>query len=415
MPIKNNIFESIQQLFKETLSIFEPTAKIPSSDILVCLVFHFFGQAKDSNSLESIRRELLAQTNTSIKRSSFSERLNTEKLNLLLSEILVRLSHRFLKLPLRGRKLCKILKVDDILLLDSLLSQLPKEAKTHFPGVSTEASLKHHVCLSLLSGYFPWNDFSEGSSSDQNHFPFLTLLKNKLILFDLGYYDFSRFQQIEQAGGFYFSRSKEGSALETVQIKEGLPLYCLGKKLSDLENAKYFKQEIDLVVEGKRNKETYRFRVVGFYNKRERKYHFYVTNLKMKAKQLRRLYNLRWQVELFFKSSKQSLGMKKYSTSKFKIIMNLMLASMIAQMLGMYMFQEGCEEKATEEEKLGISFQRVYFILNLLAKDFKEYILSAFERKPVIPFEEKFKLFLLEISDPDKKRKNSLQLLAFLI
>jgi len=414
MPLQNNTFEQIRQVFAEILSLKEPTAKIPSSDLILALVFHFFGQAKDFFSLEAIRRALVSQTHTQIQRSSFSERLNTDKLNFLLSEIFAELTVRFLKLPIRGRSLCKRLQVEDILLLDSSTCMLPDSASAHFKGTSSEASLKYHLCLSLLSGYSPWHDFSEGSSSDQNHFPFFSELKNQLILFDLGYYDFLRFVEIDKKGGFFFSKMKEGCGLKITEIKQGLPLSCLGKKLSELEGAKYSKQDIDAIVEGEKNGEIFRFRVVGFYNNKERRYHFYLTNLKVSVEKLRKLYRLRWQIELFFRSCKQSIGMKKYPTGKLKILVNLVLANQIAQILGMYLFQEGSQEK-TEEERLGMSFQRVYLILNLLARDFKEYLLSAFERKPAMSFEDKFALFIPELCDPDKKRKNSLLLLYSLI
>ena len=72
---------------------------------------------------------------------------------------------------------------------------------------------------------------------------------------------------------------------------------------------------------------------------REQKYHFYLTNLQVEVSKLRKLYQLRWQIELFFKSLKQSLGMEKYKTTKLNILVNLVLASGIAQVLGIYLFQ----------------------------------------------------------------------------
>ncbi|MEK7487318.1 MAG: hypothetical protein AABZ60_23560 [Planctomycetota bacterium] len=59
--------------------------------------------------------------------------------------------------------------------------------------------------------------------------------------------------------------------MKIVQIKAGLPLSCLGKKLSELEGKKYFKKDIDLLVEGEQNGEVFRFRVVGFYNPRSKR------------------------------------------------------------------------------------------------------------------------------------------------
>ena len=187
---KENInLEELKQVFFEILSINESTAKIPTFELITCLVFHFCSQTHDFYSLEGIRRELINQTNTIIKKTSFSDRLNTKKLNLFLTEILSELTSRLNQFPVRGEELCKILSVEDLILLDSSSSLLPESAKLHFPGTFTKASFKYHLCFSLLSGFIPWMDYSEGSSHDSNHFPFLELVKNKLILFDLGYYD----------------------------------------------------------------------------------------------------------------------------------------------------------------------------------------------------------------------------------
>lgn len=410
--------EEIRQAFSEELSIKESiSTKIPTFELVVGLVFHFAGQAKNSFSIEAIRRALLQQTSTNVSPSAFHERLNTQKLSMILYKLFSTLNQKNENFPLRGNKLCQLLKVKDILLLDSASFSLRDTAAPFFSGTFQKAALKWHYCFSLLSGYSPYSDYSSSSSHDSNHFPSIELLKKKLILFDLGYYNYSFFQELKTSGAFFFSRLKTGSSLKITSIEKGLPGTCLGMTLSELESAKFRKQDIDVIAEIKHKKKVLQFRIVGFYNKKERCYHFYLTNLEAEVKKLRKLYNLRWQVELVFKASQQSLRIDECQSSKPGIILNLFFASLIAQTLAMSLFQMGCQElkgKEKEEEALRISFQRVFMILNLLSQSFKSYILEAFERKAPLSFEESLKLLMTQFCDPNKKRKDSLTILLTL-
>jgi len=154
---------------------------------------------------------------------------------------------------------------------------------------------------------------------------------------------------MDKAGAFFFSRVKEGSALEIVSISQGLPQSCLGMKLSELAGKRYYRQDIDVIVQAKKGKDVLQFRVVGFYNKKEGVYHFYLTNLKAPVNKLSKLYNLRWQIELFFRGSQQSIGLGKYPSADMGIILNLLFASLIAQTLAISLFQEACEIIEKEE------------------------------------------------------------------
>ncbi|MEK7487319.1 MAG: hypothetical protein AABZ60_23565 [Planctomycetota bacterium] len=58
MPLQNNTFESIRQVFTEILSVDEPTATVSSVELVLCLVFQFYGQAKDYFGPESFRMAL---------------------------------------------------------------------------------------------------------------------------------------------------------------------------------------------------------------------------------------------------------------------------------------------------------------------------------------------------------------------
>jgi len=419
MKKQNSMLKEVRQIFSKELSIKDPSSTvIRTFELVTCMVFHFMGQAKDFFTLESIRRALMVQTDAKINSSSFHERIGTNKLNLILYNLFTKFTSQNLALPLRGKNLCQMLGVKDIYLQDSATLSLYDRASSFFPGTFQKSALKWHFCFSILSGSTLYSDYSSASSHDIKHFPKLSLLKNSLILVDLGYYCFSLFQKMKRASVFFFSRVKEGSALKIVSIKEGLPTSCIGMTLSELEKVIYYRRDIDAVVEVKHKKETFQFRLVGFFNKKERHYHFYITNLEGEVKKLRKLYNLRWQVELFFKGSRQSISLGRYPSGKPEIIMNLFFVSLIAAAIGMTLFQIGCEynrRHGKEEDSLSISVQRVFLVLNLIAPQFKAYILEAFDRKPELPFEEKVESLIHLFSDPNKERMNSLQQILILL
>jgi hypothetical protein len=266
---ENISLQQIKQTFFQQLSIKEPSnTKIPTSELVICLVFHFISQAKDFFSLASVRRNLIEQTDTKISRQTFYDRIATQKLNLILYKLFSHLTSKTLNLPLRGQKLCKNLGVQDIYLFDSSSFTLPSSASDTFPGAFTKAALKFHYCFSILSGFSPYFDYSQGSSHDSNYFPRLLLLKGKLILFDLAYYSYSFFQELKDSSVFFFSRVKEGTSLKLISITSGLPQSCLGMTLNDLQKARYYKQEIDALVQIEQGNVIYQFRVLGFYNKK---------------------------------------------------------------------------------------------------------------------------------------------------
>jgi len=60
----------------------------------------------------------------------------------------------------------------------------------------------------------------------------VTSLKRKLIIFDLGYWDFNLFQETHLAGGFFLSRVKSGAVITVSQVVKGLGKQFIGEKLS---------------------------------------------------------------------------------------------------------------------------------------------------------------------------------------
>jgi len=71
------------------------------------------------------------------------------------------------------------------------------------------------------------------------------MLKGKLIIFDLGYWDYGLLYAIEKAGGFFLSRLKSNAVVHIVEVIQGLPKQVIGQALLSLN----FSHKKDNIIE----------------------------------------------------------------------------------------------------------------------------------------------------------------------
>ena len=349
-------------------------ANIAPLDFLVCVIMGFTGDSK-TFSLESIRRFVISKTGESIGRSTFWERLSTKRLCKQLTQALAELNKNLSQVAQCDNGVLSKIGVSGISIFDSTIVSLYDNAQEHFDATFTKAGIKFSLEVDLLTGTFNWAELTPSSVHDSLCFPDLKSLVGKLSLLDLGYFDWERFYRLDLVGAYFLSRAKTNSNLVIDTVVKGLGKQHEGKSLKDIQ----FKHKRGSIIEfrstKKVDKEEFSFRVIGFWNAQEKKYHWYITNLKCKAKLISPLYRLRWQIELLFKSAKRSLNMDQIPSANPMIILNLFIARMIAIVIAM---QIRCIGKANILEELhsSISFQRAAMILTLLAHEFINYILE---------------------------------------
>ncbi len=212
--------EQMKQVLRSVFSSSRSDAKISSYHFVLALLFNFLGHSKIF-SLESIRLSLTDLVGKSLSKSTFWERLTTQTLSSHLEQALTQVISAF-NSCFRGKSLLIGLDVDSIQLLDSTTNSLKDSAQKNFPGVFGHAGIKWHACLDALSGHLKYFAFSEASSHDRTYFPPLESLKRQLIIFDLGYWDYSLFARIEEACGFFLSRVKDLAVIQIKEIVKGL-------------------------------------------------------------------------------------------------------------------------------------------------------------------------------------------------
>jgi len=231
MKSEANILTDIKQNIETHVPGQDGRSNISPLAFVVNLIFCYSGDTKKS-SLEAIRRQMISHLKTTISRSSFWERLSGKRLNFFLLAVVSTLMSQLSGGMLVGAEVLSSLGVTGIFLVDSCSFTLWDGAKEDYPGTFTEASIKWHACFDLLSGKMSWFEFTATKVHDSNCFPKLNLFKGKLLIFDLGYWDFALLLAIEQTQGYFLSRIKTNAVIPITKIIGGLPQKYLGKSIN---------------------------------------------------------------------------------------------------------------------------------------------------------------------------------------
>ncbi len=401
--IKNSL-EILKQCFKEVLPSEDGRTPISPLEFITALIFSYLGDSKIS-SLESIRREMKNNLNKDIKRSAFWERLAGNRTKAYLKSIVAKLMNQFSSTLLMGNNILKQLNVSAIWIVDSSTITLRDGAKRSYPGSGSAAGIKWHACFDALSGTMEWFQLTPSSTNDRKCFPNLALLKNKLVIFDLGYYDYGLLLAIDKAKGFFLSRLKSNATVTVVEVIKGASKKAIGKSLLSFKFRHKKAAIIEVIVKKASKAGVLQCRAIGFWNPDKKQYHWYLTNLTVAASLIYPLYRIRWQIELIFKACKNSLNANQITSENKNIIESLLLAS-IASYLSTYTILDNSLRHIAENKKYSISFQRICKIAVILNRAFIRFLLT-----PLKEYSDKLlnkiKLFADEIIDPNYKRRKT--------
>jgi len=206
----------------------------------------------------------------------------------------------------------------EIYTTDSSILQLRESLEKLFPGARTNSSpaaMKIHVIQQVGGSGLRSVELTPGRTNDLKAFQPGPWLRGSLCINDLGYYDFWTFQRIEHFGGFFISRMKSNGnprILRSHLKHRGRKVDIDGRKLKDVL-PKLKRKTLDVEVEVTYTEKTtgarkpLRLRLVGIWDRADRCYHLYFTNVPpevMKATDIANAYRLRWQVELLFRELK---------------------------------------------------------------------------------------------------------------
>lgn len=402
---KDSILRALKQSFQGAVPESDSRVNLSHLNFITGLIFCFLGDTK-SFGLEAIRRFLIATFERPISKGAFWERLSRNRLKGILHDLMGRLMSRLSSVTRIGEKLLHQLGVSALYLVDSSSITLGDDACESYPGTRTPAAIKWHACFDLLLGRMTWFEITAASVHDRKCFPDIRSLAGKLILFDLGYWDYGLLRRIEAEKGYFLSRVKSNAAIWITEVIHGLSTAAVGSKLSALTFKRKRKAIIELLGEIVHKGQAQVYRVMGFWNPVEKQYHWYLTNLSVAAYLLYPLYRLRWQVELIFKASKRSFNLDQRLTSNNdNIIQSLILSSIIASFASCVVLEIGAKQ-LTEKEQWAISVQRIAHIVVLVALEFIRYLTTS-SHKAAAALIEKITLLSREMFEKNHRHRST--------
>lgn len=394
------LIDQIREIISSASPKKDRRMSIQPLDFLGCLIFGFMGDSKRFT-LESVRRLLITETESHISRSAHWERLGSNGISKSLSKILTQVMSLMADRIGITPELRAALGVSGISIFDSSIVTLPKAASATFDGTFTDAGLKFHLEMDAASGAVNWSLLSAASVHDTCGFPETQSLCGRLSIFDLGYFDWERFVQIKDNGGFFLSRVKSSAALPIIAVVQGIKRRHIGKNLKDIPFKKRHGEIIEFITEKTINRSKHTFRVIGFWNKQKKRYHWYITNLTTCADIISTLYRYRWQIEILIKGAKQSLNLDQIPSAKNEIILNLSVSNMIALGISM-VIRKIAYINADDSARNGISLLRSSKLLNLLSRDFLVFVRGVTNG---LPLKRKIASILNELFDPNRTKR----------
>jgi IS4 transposase len=300
----------------------------------------------ESRSLAGLRRAYQRATGQCLEESSFYDRLNEGMVGLLKAA----LEHAFAAMTTVPRALRGPLAgFRDLLLTDATVIRVHELLARDFPGCRTNhtaAAVKLHAILSVTGA----SRHSVRLTSERRHenrvLAIGDWIRDRLLIFDLGYYDFGLFSRVGQHAGYFLSRLKDnGNPLITAvhRCHRGRAVDLVGQRLQDvLPRLKRETLDVEVTVTfsrrryaGRRRREQLSLRLVAIRDTRTDLYHLYLTNIppdKLLATDLQAVYASRWQIELLFKELKGTYRIDEVPSRKRCVVEALIYAALLTWM-----------------------------------------------------------------------------------
>lgn len=320
--------------------------KVKISALVWTLVLGFADGA-GPRTIASLRRTFEQVTNETIVASAFYTRFTAQFVRLL-RECLNRLLSEASE---PERKLRGILsKFKDLLMTDSTVVRLCALLKARYPGARTNhspAAAKLHVVMSA-TGCGPRSvKLTSGSAADGPAFSVGKWVKDRLLTFDLGYFNYHLFVRIAELGGYFVSRMKINAnpIIVAENLTHGLGNVALeGRRLLDVLHL-FETEVIDLrvrvnfkrrIYRGVKSADSREFRLIGIFNYETNEYHLYMTNIDavdLTANEVAKAYSFRWEIETFFREVKGCYQLEDVGSANTFVVEALLYGTMITAIL----------------------------------------------------------------------------------
>lgn len=274
----------------------------------------------------------------SLSRQALHQRLTAQAADFL-RRCFVRLSRRATETilePLPGN----LSAFEDCILLDSTVVGLANRLAKLFPACRTnvqKAALKIHARVSLTEQEVQAALITGERVSDGKAVSVGKWVKDRLVLFDLGYLDYGFLRAIREAGGAFCSRLKTTSNAIITAVREGCSRQEIG---GTLNRPIYRGAVVDVDARFGEGSGVLEARVIGLWDKKIQDYHWFATSLdpeQFSGSEVGQIYRLRWQIELLFKEWKSLLRLADLPSGNEDIVLCLLYATLCVSVLSRLM------------------------------------------------------------------------------
>jgi len=298
--------------------------------------------AGPQRTLAGLRRAYQRSTGATLVPSAFYDRF-TKSLAVFFRYVVEELLERLEETETRFQGVLQSFR--DVVVTDSTLVKLHDLLERRYPACRTNhtrAAAKLHLVMSV-KGEGPRSvKLTSGRQHDSPVFRVGCWVRDRLLVFDLGYFRYQMFDRIDHHGGYFISRLKENANPQitaTLRQWRGRRVPLVGERLRDVIE-RLQREVLDVEVEvafrrreylGIRSGARRSLRLVGVRNTDTGRYHLYVTNIpsdRLAAEEVARVYACRWQIELLFKEMKSYYRLGDIPSRKPHIVEALLYATL---------------------------------------------------------------------------------------
>ena len=212
--------------------------------------------------------------------------------------------------------------------------------------------------------------------------------------------------KISSRNSYYLSRVKSNAKLTISKSIYGIGKAALGKDLLKIPINRKRGSIIEVFATTFSGKRKIELRILGFWNKKTKCYHWYTTNLEIPRGIIAELYRLRWQVELSFKAMKSTLNFDQMPTLSENAVNSFALIALINYVFSVIIRTEaevlGAQKKTTSIQKTANAFREGAQMILEGLKTGKRMTNSWIEN-----LRRRLKILLEYIFDPNQNQRNT--------
>lgn len=392
------------------LGVIERLRKVNLAAMIWSLALGFKQGAR--RSFTSLGRRYMEASRMTLSSSSWRARFTPEFARLMRECAL----HAIERQRRRVRSSLDLSGIEEVLALDATVLRLSASLADKFPATRTnhtEAAAKLHAVINVHDFKLERVKICEETRSDQQSYKRIgSWVQGRLLLMDLGYYNFNFFRRISERGGFFLSRLKvnanpqiiaehdQGPGQRRSLIGLGLQEALAGLSRKEVEVTARFAVR-KYAYKGNRSIENRDWRVIAVRNDEDGKYHTYITNLPretLSVTEVEQMYRQRWQVEIFFKMLKSHGRIHHLETSNKAAVEAMIWASVLTAIASMEVLDAVRAEISGARRIPALRFQAIF-------EDLAGYLLDKIVNRLIpkaraTPFE----ILIYKALDPNRNR-----------